>query len=249
MAQVLQSIRRALLSVFIPQIFLRLLLPGILAFSFWILMYLLNWSQWAMTLTDAIAPTGLISAIVNLLSGIWLIQNAVLAEFLAIFILICLFLPLIYITSMALASFILVPILSGLIHKKHFVLLEKANSSYSAKGIWISLKATAIYAILLIVFSPLLLIPGMQIVLPMLLNGYLAKNILAYDILQGIATEQEVEFILHNKRFELQTMGFLTSIFFFLPVINFIAPAIVTIAFIYYLFEALLDHRTQSRSR
>ena len=86
---------------------------------------------------------------------------------------------------------------------------------------------------------PLWLIPGMGIVLPVLLAGYLNYRGYSYDALSAHAGADELDGVLVRERGSLYLAGIVAGLLAFVPVINLVAPAYAGLAFIHYCLEAL----------
>jgi hypothetical protein len=107
------------------------------------------------------------------------------------------------------------PLLIGRIQKNHFPNLEKKKGGSVVGSIFNSLKATSLYLCFFILTIPLLIIPGMQILLPLILNSYLTKKVFSYDILQDFASTEERQRLLSEKKTDLQVLGVVTSFLFY----------------------------------
>jgi hypothetical protein len=90
-----------------------------------------------------------------------------------------------------------------------------------------------------VVTLPLWLIPGMGIVLPVLLAGYLNYRGYSYDALSAHAGADELDGVLARERGGLYLAGVVAGLLAFVPVLNLIAPAYAGLAFIHYCLEAL----------
>jgi uncharacterized protein involved in cysteine biosynthesis len=92
---------------------------------------------------------------------------------------------------------------------------------------------------------PLWLIPGMAIVLPVLLAGYLNYRGYSYDALSAHAGTDELDDVLVRERSGLYLAGIVAGLLAFVPVLNLIAPAYAGLAYIHYCLEAL--RRTRAK--
>lgn len=239
MNSVLKALQKALVAILNPAIFLRTLAPGIIAVVFWVILMWTSWSTWVSGLSDMLLNTLFIEWLSKLLALVVFVEPISVALWSARVILFFAAFPMMFLTALALTSFLLLPILLQRIHQAHYSELKKEKGGSQLTSVTNGLKASAVYFGFLVITLPLFLIPGMQLLIPLLLNAYLARMILGYDILMDYATAQEIETILQQQRFNLQALGFLTAFLFYLPLLNFIAPALTAMAFIFFLFEEL----------
>jgi uncharacterized protein involved in cysteine biosynthesis len=101
------------------------------------------------------------------------------------------------------------------------------------------LVAVVVFLVGWVVTLPLWLIPGMIIVLPVLLSGYLNYRGYSYDALSAHAGAEELDAVLAGERSGLYLVGVVAGLLAFVPVLNLIAPAYAGLAFIHYGLEAL----------
>jgi CysZ protein len=243
MEKVISAVKKAIFSTLDPRIMVRLLIPGTVSILLWIFLAYQFWSQWVHGLSDLIVPMSIVAWLAAAFSFFVIVDPLSVGFFISKLLIIFGLLPMMFLTAMAMTSWLLMPLLIGRIQKNHFPNLEKKKGGSVVGSIFNSLKATSLYLCFFILTIPLLIIPGMQILLPLILNSYLTKKVFSYDILQDFASTEERQRLLSEKKTDLQVLGVVTSFLFYLPMINFIAPAIAMLAFIFYLLEALEEMR------
>ncbi|MBL7544855.1 MAG: hypothetical protein JNL11_13640 [Bdellovibrionaceae bacterium] len=159
-----------------------------------------------------------------------------------------LFIILIFITTyfilILLTSLILVPLLTPVIQKNYFPGLVETYELTWFDGLKNTLVATMIFLAALIIGSPLLFIPGGQIVYPFLLNSFLSKRIFPLDAAQNYATTLEYKKLILNERPSLWTLAFLTNGYVYIPILNFLAAPLIALAFIFFCLGKINEYRT-----
>lgn len=90
---------------------------------------------------------------------------------------------------------------------------------------------------------PLWLIPGMSLILPLLLMGWLNRRTFAYDALSLHASDSEWQTLrrLHGK--PLYVLGLTMALLAHIPIIGLLVPALAALAFVHYGLEALRRSR------
>ena len=87
--------------------------------------------------------------------------------------------------------------------------------------------------------SPLWLVPGMGLVLPLFWMAWLNRRTFAYDALAVHATDAEWRSIRRAHAFPLLGLGLLMALLVYLPFIGLLAPALAALAYVHYCLEAL----------
>ena len=150
-----------------------------------------------------------------------------------------LLIPLIYGTAMFIVAVFALPLMLERVAAKDYPELEKRNGGTLAGSVGNALVAVLVFLFGWIVTLPLWLIPGMGIVLPVLLAGYLNYRGYSYDALSAHAGADELDGVLARERGGLYLAGVVAGLLAFVPVLNLIAPAYAGLAFIHYGLEAL----------
>ncbi|GIL16417.1 MAG: membrane protein [Oligoflexia bacterium] len=239
----LQALQRSFLNFLKPALLIRILVPIFTATLVWFGLVIFYWSSWLETMSHFLQDTWLISASTKLLSFMVEIEPLIVASWVGTLFLIVIVLFALYFLILMTTSLILLPLLTHTISQESFPLLEKKRGGSIVGSIWNSVSATVIYFGFFIVLLPFFLIPGLQIVIPVLLNALVTQKIFCYDILQDYASREERQYILKEKRAEIFLLALAQSVFFYIPILNFIAPAIGAMSFIYF----LLSHLEQMR--
>lgn len=238
----LKAFRMAFFSLLNPRIWVRMMIPIVLAMAIVALFLFWRWADWNDFLTMQIKNVQFIN------HGIRFIENAfgwsLLATIAAIIIVIFAFL-IFYIIGLFLTSLILVPLLIPIIYEEYFPSLTRKYELSFIGSIWNSVASLLKFLIVSFLSLPLYLIPGFQILLPWALNAYLAKKLFPYDVLQDFATKDEyVLFITFNSK-EIWFLALLSGLLCFIPFLNILAAPITGLSFIFYSLGKLSENRNR----
>ncbi len=234
MTEVLKAYGRALKSLFTPGILWHLLWPTVLAVVLWIAVAWLSWDTVGATIERLFVEVSWL----NWLQVRW--ESSALAG--AIFVKVVLgllLIPLIYGTAMFIVAVFALPLMLDRVAAKDYPELERRNGGTLAGSVGNALLAVVVFLVGWVVTLPLWLIPGMIIVLPVLLSGYLNYRGYSYDALSAHAGAEELDAVLAGERSGLYLVGVVAGLLAFVPVLNLIAPAYAGLAFIHYGLEAL----------
>ncbi len=155
-----------------------------------------------------------------------------------------LLLTLLVMTSAFISAALIVPLVLGAIQKRHYPDLtnpEKLNSIWSLfqDSLRRSVKIFLIYLFLLVITLPLWLIPGLGLVIPLILNSYLNKEIYPYEILISYATQSEIVALEIEHRRNYFILGMLSFLLNAVPLAFLILPTLTPLMYLHYCLEAL----------
>jgi CysZ protein len=243
MNTIFSSITRAFRILFDPQVLGKILSLAMGSFFIWLGVLFFYWTTFVDWIYQPLFHITWIQTLFTMFSQVLSPVVTVTPEqillLLAKILVLLALAPVVYISTLLLSAFLLVPLLIQSVIKKDFPHFQKRRSGNILINTWITVKATVIYFLILILTWPSFFVPGLQVLIPLLLNAYLAKTILTHEILQELADENEIKFIKSNKSFELFLLGFITAGLFYIPFVNFFAPAITILSYIYFLISTL----------
>lgn len=245
MSSVSTALKLSWLALAQPQILVRLLIPVVVAFIMAVIVVVAAWFT-----------------VPSLMDSTWLSQFQMLAWVVKFYetafgqvlfstlfavLLAVLFLATLYLLTILFTSLLVVPLLSSVIHKIYFPDIQK-NNELSFKGsLWNTVKSVFVFLTVFAICSPLLFIPGMQIVLPLALNAFLVRRLLPYDALQDYASKAEYLKINKADSLNFWKLSFLTGAYLFIPFVNLLAPSLMALTFLFYSFEKLKNIRQAGR--
>lgn len=240
---VLTSIQKALLSLLQPAILLRLLIPLFASVFFGIFILIFFWSSFIAFLSGNLLEITWLSDGLNRVFSFLGTDASGVLFFLSGFIFVIIVLMSMYAVTLILFSTLLVPLLIPPIRRIYYPELPIANHANFFASLGNSLKAICVFLFFFIISFPLFLIPGMSLLIPLILNSYLAQKVFPFDVLQDIASTAEIKSFQQQHKNQMWMLAFSTGILIYIPLVNFLAPAITALSFIFYIFDSLIYFR------
>lgn len=243
MTEVLKAYGRALRSLLTPGILWHLLWPTVLAVAFWIAVAWMSWDSVGAGVERLFQEVSWLN---------WILQrweaSALAGAIFVKVVLGLLLIPLIYGTAMFIVAVFALPLMLERVAAKDYPELERRDGGTLAGSLGNALMAVAVFLAGWVVTLPLWLIPGMAILLPVLLAGYLNYRGYSYDALSVHAGRDELPAVIARERSGLYLTGLLAGLLVFVPIVNLFIPACAGLAFIHYGLEALRRSRAGSRT-
>lgn len=243
MNEVMRAYGRALKSLVTPGIFWHLLWPALLSIVLWCGAAWMSWDWLGARIEQWFAEVGWLN---------WIFQHwaasALVGSFFVKFVLILLLIPLIYGTTLLIVALFALPLMLDRVAARDYPELERRDGGTLAGSLGNALVAITVFLVGWVVTLPLWLIPGMAILLPVLLAGYLNYRGYSYDALSVHAGRDELPAVIARERSGLYLTGLLAGLLVFVPIVNLFIPACAGLAFIHYGLEALRRSRAGSRT-
>lgn len=152
-------------------------------------------------------------------------------------------LALAYLGASLLAAIVILPLLlKHLAQTEYRDVAAMGRDSFVAAG-WNSIAASLIFIAAWLATLPLWLIPGLSLVVPLLLMGWLNRRTFAYDALSMHATALEWQDLRRRQRLPLFMLGLFMALLAHVPLLGLLVPALAALAFIHYGLEALRRSR------
>lgn len=226
MMNLFKTLQQALLSLLHPRMLALLLLPMGFSLLLWGGLAAWYWSDWASALGHWLAN----SAVGPYVDGLtWLAGSAVT------FMIILILIPLAYITALLIVSVLAMPMIVRHVAQRHFPGLHQAHGGSNMGAVWNSLAALFIYLLLWLLTLPLWLLSGpLALVFPVLLNGYLNQRLFRYDALAEHASREEYATLMERSGGKLYLLGGLLGLLQYVPIVNFLAPIYIGLAFTHF---------------
>lgn len=215
--------------------------PGLAAVALWFGLAALFWGQVAVWLGQWLGesyPLGQFShyAFFDLL---W----AIIGHFL----LAALLLPLVYLTALLIFGVFALPMMLSRVADRDYAELARRYGGSLTGSLVNTLIAVLILAVLFALSLPLWLVPGMVLVLPTLLSGWLNQRIYGYDALMMHADADELARLRRDCRGGLFMIGVMAGLLVWIPIANLLAPAFAGLASVHYCLSALRRARNGGR--
>ncbi len=239
MQSVIVALRAAFRSFFHPRMLALVLWPMLLATALWLGAAFIFWGSWMAGLTGLLEQTSLEQ---------WIAQGvlAVVAHYLVATLLVLLLLPAIFVTALLITAIFAMPVMVGHVAEKDYPQLVRKQGGTVAGNVSNALVAVAVYCLGWIVTLPLWLFSPFALVLPILLMAYLNQRLFRYDALAEHASREEIGLVVERASGKLYLLGALAGLLQFVPLLNFIAPVYVALAFIHLCLEELKQLRAQA---
>ncbi|MBC7994413.1 MAG: EI24 domain-containing protein [Rhizobacter sp.] len=183
----------------------------------------------------AIRSWELLAALSQWLDGIGMSgAKLVLAPMIVVF----LSLPVLVVLSLLSVALLMAPAMLKLVARRRFAALEQRRGGSFAGSLFVSLSATAIALVALVVSIPFWLIPPVVLVVPPLIWGWLTYRVMSYDMLADHATKEERRELVRRHRPMLLLIGIVTGYLGAAPsllwvsgaMFLFLAPVLVPLA-------------------
>ena len=155
------------------------------------------------------------------------------ARWAAAFLMLAALAALIYITATMLVAIFALPRLISLIAARDYPELGRHGENVFWNSLTNTLAAGAIFTVGSLVLLPLLLIPGMLLVLPLLWGAWINQRTFRFDALAEHATEGEMQRIALENRGSFYAAGLVTAAAAHLPLVNLLVPAFTALVFVH----------------
>lgn len=233
MSLVISSISKAIASLRKPKILLLLFVPPFIALTGLLVLFAVFWQAWLASMGTFLNETWLLQ---------WLqsfTEISVLGQWIAGIFLVLIFIPLAYMLSVLITATFVLPVVLHILGKDVYPALQKKNGGSTAGSVWNSVKVSLQFLFLFFVTLPLWLIPGLQIVVPLLLSAWLNKKVFIYDVLEQYASREERLQIESEESSALYGMGVLLGLFAYIPFVFVLIPVLSALSYSYYGLSAL----------
>ena len=150
-----------------------------------------------------------------------------------------------YITAITLVAIFALPRLIALVAARDYPELGRHGENVFRNSLVNTLAAGAIFIFAGVVFLPLLLIPGMLLVLPLLGGAWLNQRTFRFDALAEHATAAEMRGLARENRRDFYLAGLATAAAAHLPLVNLLVPTFTALAFVHLGLAALRRRRRE----
>jgi CysZ protein len=228
----LQSILKTLRDMMRADILWQVLWPPLVSLAAWAGVAWLSWqplSGWLLA---------------NLPEWSWLDW---LGPYLVHVVLLFAFAPLIYLTTVLLVATFSLPRMMAIVAARDYPDLSRYGSASAAfwGSLANSLVAAALFVVGWLLTLPLLLIPGVLLVLPLLWAAWLNQRMFRYDVLAEHASAQERALLFKQRRSDFWLAGLVSAAAAHVPIANVMAPAFGALLFVHTGLAALRDLRAR----
>lgn len=167
------------------------------------------------------------------------------ARWAAVFLLLAAFAVLVYVTAILLVAVFALPRLIELVAARDYPDLGRHGENVFWGSLGATLEAGAIFVFGSLLMLPLLLIPGVLLVLPLAWGAWLNQRTFRFDALAEHASRAEMQRLVRENRSRFYVAGFATAAAAHLPLLNLLAPALTALVFVHLGLAALRRQRQQ----
>ena len=235
------SLAYGLANLLHPRMLWLMLWPMLIAAGFWGMVAFALWARTALWLA------GVFQQWLESASAFLSIDFGTAALFLANFLLVILFVPLVFLTALVILSIFGMQQMVDYVAGRSYPDLVKHRAGGLLGSSWNACAALIGMAALGLVSLPLWLVPPLWPLIPVVIFAWVNQRLLRYDALAEHADPDEMRQVFRERRGPLYAMGLLLALVAYVPVIGFFAPVVFGLAFIHYLLGALSVRRLRNR--
>lgn len=151
--------------------------------------------------------------------------------------------PAIYVTALLITALAFMPILVEVVARGRFPRLERLRGGSFLGSVANGVYALVVYALVWTVTLPFWLLGPFGAAISVLLNAWLNQRLFLYDALAEHASAQELAQMRREAGWRLYLLSALLGLLHFVPVVNFVAPVFMALAFIHYGLAQLSQRR------
>lgn len=163
----------------------------------------------------------------------------------AMFLLLAAFATLTYLTAVGLVAIVALPLLIKLISVRDYPDLVHRGENVFWGSLLNTLSAGAVFLVGGLLSLPLLLIPGVLLVLPLAWTAWLNQRTFRFDALAEHATRAELEQLVREQRNNFLGAGVGTAVLAHVPLLQLLAPTFTAVVFVHLGLSALRRLRSE----
>lgn len=232
MDSILRSLQRAARDLLTPRMFTLALWPMVLSLLVWGLLAWWFGANWKTEIAAFLDGTPL-ADLAAWMGAEWLTAYA------AIFLLVLLWLPAMYVTALLITSVALMPVIVKFVAGQYYPDLQRRQGGSLTGSVVNGLVALVVYLLAWIILLPVWLFAPFGIAVSVLLNAWLNQKLFMYDALSEHADKTEFKTLRHAGGWQLLSLSSLLGLIHFVPVINLVAPVYMALAFTHHGLEAV----------
>jgi uncharacterized protein involved in cysteine biosynthesis len=237
---VLASLGFGLVNVFHPRMLWLMIWPMLVSLAIWVTVAFFLWSQLAVWIAEVLkqwaAP----------IAGWAPFDLGTAATFIANFMLLVLFFPLVYLTALFLLGIFGMDKMVDHVAAQMSPSPERRRGGGAAGSIWNGIVSLTGIVLLFLVSLPLWLVPPLGPIAVLAILSWVNQRLLRYDAISQHAEKGEMQRLFRERRGGLYSLGLLLALAGYIPFLNLIAPMVFGLAFIRYLLGALIELRYES---
>jgi CysZ protein len=233
MRSIAHSLLFALAHVLHPKMLWLVLWPVLAALTIWGAVALIFWGQFVFWLAD------LLLAWIRYGRFLMNWDVADVALIAAKIVTLLALVPLVQLTALLILGAFGMPAMVEYVAARRFVRLERRHGGSLWGSVWNSLLAVAGLAVLALLTLPLWVFPPLWPAIPVAIVGWVNQRVLRYDALAEHADAAEMRSIFRARHAGTYLLGVLLALLAYVPLVGFIAPVLLGLAYIHYLLGEL----------
>ena len=237
---VLASLGFGLVNVFHPRMLWLMIWPMLISLAVWVTVAFFLWSRLAVWIAEVLkqwaAP----------IAGWAPFDLGTAATFIANFMLLVLFFPLVYLTALFILGIFGMDKMVDHVAAQMSPSPERRRGGGTAGSIWNGIVSLTGIVLLFLVSLPLWLVPPLGPIAVLAILSWVNQRLLRYDAVSQHAERGEMQRLFRERRGGLYSLGLLLALAGYIPLLNLLAPMVFGLAFIRYLLGALIELRYES---
>lgn len=226
MNAVLDALARGFRDIFRFQVLWVVVWPILAATLLWLVLGISFWSTFSGWMTQGLNALG-IQAWLEGIEPAWVTSGVLLVVHLMLFV------PLVLVTALTLTALFAMPALIRLVAGRNYPQLQRKKGGGFAGSLLNALIGLVIFVAIWVLTLPGWLI-GVSIVVPFIAAAYLNQRLFRYDALSEHASRAEMQALFAQYRGSLWSLGLITGLLQFIPLLNLFAPVWAALAFIHF---------------
>lgn len=226
MNAVLDALARGFRDIFRFQVLWVVVWPILAATLLWLVLGISFWSTFSGWMTQGLNALG-IQAWLEGIEPAWVASGVLLVVHLMLFV------PLVLVTALTLTALFAMPALIRLVAGRNYPQLQRKKGGGFAGSLLNALIGLVIFVAIWVLTLPGWLI-GVSIVVPFIAAAYLNQRLFRYDALSEHASRAEMQALFAQYRGSLWSLGLITGLLQFIPLLNLFAPVWAALAFIHF---------------
>jgi uncharacterized protein involved in cysteine biosynthesis len=238
--KVLAALGYGLVNVFHPRMLWLMVWPMLVSLAVWLSVAFVFWVRLAVWIAELLKQwADPVAAWVPFDLG-------TAATFIANFMLLVLFFPLVYLTALVILGVFGMDRMVDHVAAQMSPAPERRRGGGTAGSVWNGVVSLGGMVLAFLVTLPLWLVPPLGPIAVLVILSWVNQRLLRYDALAGHADKAEMPRIFRERRAGLYSLGLLLALVGYIPFLNLLAPVVFGLAFIRYLLGTLIELRYES---
>lgn len=227
----IQALRNAVRDLCRPHVLLMVAVPILCATVVWVFLGWLFWERLTTWINELLLALQLGRWIAEWAAGALQVAGTVIA--------LALLVPGFMLTALLITEFFTMPALVKFVAERYHPALTREHGGTLSGSIFNTVTAILIFLLLWMVTLPLWFTGVGALIIPALNSAYLNQRVFRYDALSEHASADELRAVIADNRRTLYVLALCLSVFYYVPILNLLVPALTGLAFTHYQLGAL----------